>query len=145
MSLPFDGSVVVYQVGGSGIRRSPGDIWWFPATEPQTAAALIATPADETGPAISPDGSLLAYTSDESGQKEIYLQPFPQGSRSRVSTRGGESPVWSRGGDELYYVQDATLMAVAVGPGGRELGSPVSLFSGAAVSSPTSTRSSRSS
>jgi serine/threonine-protein kinase len=58
----------------------------------------------EWGPAFSPDGRWVAYTSDEEGQYEIYVKPYPQtGQRWRISTEGGEEPVWSPTRDEIYY------------------------------------------
>ena len=50
---------------------------------------------DELSPRISPDGRWMAYTSDESGQAQIYVRPFPEvdsGGRWQVSTNGGNSP-----------------------------------------------------
>jgi len=136
-SMPRDGSVVVYQVGGSRLRKGPGDIWCFPIGHPDEAAPLIATPADEVQPAVSPDGQLLAYSSDESQRYEVYLRPLAgDGKRLRVSAQGGVSPFWALDGSELYYIEDATLIAVRVGPDGKSLGSPERLFSGTDVSSP---------
>jgi Tol biopolymer transport system component len=55
---------------------------------------------------FSPDGQWLAYQSDESGGVEVYVQPYPgPGPRQQVSIDGGESPVWSRDGRELFYQQ----------------------------------------
>jgi hypothetical protein len=88
-------------------------------------------------PAVSPDGKLLAYTSDDSGRMEIYLQPLSgAGARIRVSAQGGELPIWSRTGRELYYIEESTLVAVGVGPDGKSLSAPDRLFSGSDVSSP---------
>ena len=69
-----------------------------------TLKPLLTTPFTNTTPALSPDGRWLAYASDESGQAEVYVQPFPsmQG-RTQVSAGGGSEPVWSRNGRELYY------------------------------------------
>ena len=64
-----------------------------------TLEPLIQTPFGESRPAVSPDGQWLAYTSNESGQYEIYVQPFPAlDSKSQISTTGGTSPVWGRRG-----------------------------------------------
>ena len=73
-------------------------------------ALLIHTPASELNAEISPDGRWLAYESDESGQREIYVRPFPQvdGSRSRVSNGGGTRPLWGRNGKELFYMTPET-------------------------------------
>jgi hypothetical protein len=70
-------------------------------------------------PHWSPDGSLIAYISDESGQFEIYVQAFPgPGGKWQISTRGGFQPTWRADGRELYYVAtDGRLMAVSISPG----------------------------
>jgi Tol biopolymer transport system component len=66
---------------------------------------LRATPNEESFPEISPDGRWLAYVSDESGQREVYLQSFPEEtSRRQVSTDGGTDPAWSADGRELFYI-----------------------------------------
>lgn len=81
------------------------------------AIPLVATKFSELAPAISPDGRWLAYSSNESGQYEVYVVPFPNTAAARwaVSTRGGTEPLWSHSGKELFY-RDASgnLMAVAV-------------------------------
>jgi len=56
-------------------------------------------------PVFSPDGRWLAYQSDESGNNEVYVRPFPgPGGKWQISTGGGESPKWSRNGKEFFYV-----------------------------------------
>src|SRR5262249_8590001 len=56
-----------------------------------------------------------AYTSTESGLTEVYVQAFPgPGGKWQISTGGGEFPVWSRNGRELYYYQGTRLMAVPI-------------------------------
>ena len=76
---------------------------------------LLAAPTyHESNPSLSPDGRWLAYGSDESGRREVYLRPFPDldSRRRTISTSGGMEPIWSRDGRELFYVargQDATL------------------------------------
>ena len=68
------------------------------------ARAVVATNADESNPAVSPDGRWLAYTSDAPGRSEIYVTPFPNGgAKLQVSADGGRSPVWSRDGRELFF------------------------------------------
>jgi serine/threonine-protein kinase len=71
---------------------------------------------NEKLPAISPDGRWVAYQSTESGEMEIYVRPFPEVSagRSQVSVGGGFAPLWSRNGQEIYYRNDRSLMAVGV-------------------------------
>jgi serine/threonine-protein kinase len=66
---------------------------------------LVASPAREVDPALSPDGKWLAYSSDESGTFEVYVRPFPNvaAARWQVSTAGGEAPLWSHGGKEIFF------------------------------------------
>jgi serine/threonine-protein kinase len=72
-----------------------------------------ATSADETAARVSPDGRWVAYTSDESGRSEVYLDSYPRpGRRISVSWNGGAHPVWRADGRELYYWNDGTLVAV---------------------------------
>jgi serine/threonine-protein kinase len=66
----------------------------------------------------SPDGRWVAYGSEESGQPEIYVRPFPgPGGRWQISTEGGVQPVWARNGRELFYRNGDKMMAVAVETG----------------------------
>jgi serine/threonine-protein kinase len=67
-------------------------------------------------PRISPDGQWIAYQSDETGDGEIYVRPFPEVNKGRwqVSANGGTSPLWSRNGRELFYWTDDALMVVPV-------------------------------
>lgn len=77
--------------------------------------SYVATPANERSPAFSPDGTLIAYVSDESGRDEVYVEAFPERSpRKPVSTEGGIQPVWSPEGGELFYRQGQRMMAVKV-------------------------------
>ena len=69
-------------------------------------------------PRLSPDGRYIAYASNESGQDEIYVQPFPErGRRATVSNNSGQQPRWSPDGRELFYVEGTTLTAVSVDTG----------------------------
>ena len=92
-----------------------------------------ATDADETAARVSPDGRWVAYTSDESGRVEVYLDSYPRpGRRIAVSWNGGAHPVWRGDGRELYYWNDGALMAVqlgaAVGDGTPAVGARSVLF-----------------
>ncbi|MCP4263667.1 MAG: protein kinase [Planctomycetes bacterium] len=63
----------------------------------------------------SPGGQWVAYSSDESGRWEIYVEPYPgPGSKVPVSTEGGQQPMWSRNGKELFYRKGNKMMAAAV-------------------------------
>jgi serine/threonine-protein kinase len=70
----------------------------------RTVRSIADGPGSEGHPRISPDGRWLAYTSDESGQFEVYVRPFPDGAgRWPVSSTGGAWPLWSPIGNSLYY------------------------------------------
>jgi serine/threonine-protein kinase len=80
---------------------------------------LVRTPTNEQNAEIAPDGRWIAYQSDESGQYEIYVRPFPtiDGGRWQISTTGGTRPLWAHSGQELFYLStDGSLMRVAVEP-----------------------------
>ena len=86
---------------------------------------------NELQAAVSPGGRWMAYTSDQSGRYEIYVQDFPAGTqRTVVSTVGGMQPQWRSDGRELYYIQpDGSLMQVAVKAGERfEFAAATALF-----------------
>ena len=83
-------------------------------------------------PRVSPDGGFIAYVSDMSGQNEVYVVPLPEADRRlTISADGGESPVWSRDGRELFYVSEDRLMTVAIETAdGFRAGTPQELFRG---------------
>ena len=91
------------------------DILIAPSDSPKALRPFLATPANERMPRISPDGRLLAYTSDESGRDEVYVRPIPgPGGRIQVSTNGGQDPAWSPGGRELFYRSPSHVMAATI-------------------------------
>jgi eukaryotic-like serine/threonine-protein kinase len=95
---------------------------------------LVQTTFAETAAEISPDGRWIAYHSNESGQNEVYVRPFPKvdGGRWLISTGGGSRPAWSRSGRELFYLAlDGAMMAVPVQTTSTfKPGNPSRLFSG---------------
>jgi Tol biopolymer transport system component/predicted Ser/Thr protein kinase len=94
-------------------------------------APFLTSEFEETTPQFSPDERFVAYTSDESGRREVYIQAFPEGgSKRQVSVNGGTQPRWRADGKELYYVEGERLMAVPVSLGpALTVGSPKELFS----------------
>jgi len=98
-----------------------------------TAVPLVASPAyQEIGPSLSPDGNWLAYASNESGRYEVYVRPYPNvnAGRWQLSQAGGLTPVWSRNGRELFYLDGAgMLVSAAVLPNATfKLGTQTPLF-----------------
>jgi Tol biopolymer transport system component len=81
------------------------DIWALSLDAEPTAHPILAEGYNEVSPAISPDGRWIAYSSNESGQFEVYVRPFPNVDDGKwlISTRGGEGPIWAPDGRELYY------------------------------------------
>jgi len=92
------------------------DIMAMPIGAPQTTRPLLQTRFSETYPAVSPDGRWLAYTSDELGREEVYVQPYTgEGETIRVSADGGSNPLWSRDGCRLFfYSSSADLGTLSV-------------------------------
>jgi Tol biopolymer transport system component len=87
----------------------------------------------EFQPKISPDGKWVAYTSSESGQVEICTRPFPDLDKGKwqVSTSGGDTPLWSPDGRELFYRNGNAVMGVPVETDpGFKVGKPATLFQG---------------
>ncbi len=106
-----DGRFLLYREFSSASR---GDLKLLPLSGDRTPRDFIATSSDEDQGAISPDGRRVAYVSDESGRKEIFVAKFADPTqRRRVSSEGGIQPRWSRDGRELFYVDGRTMMAVA--------------------------------
>ena len=78
------------------------------------ATMLLDESFNELQPAVSPDGRWLAYTSDESGRFEVFVQSFPElRGKKQVSSGGGREPVWKRDGTELFYREGDKMMSVA--------------------------------
>jgi serine/threonine protein kinase/Tol biopolymer transport system component len=114
------------------------DLWALPLDGDRKPFPVVQTNYDEGWGQFSPDGKWIAFQSNESGQSEIYVQPFsgPEGKvggRRQISTNGGAFVRWRRDGKELFYVApDHRLMAVPIrlGPDRHALESdaPIPLF-----------------
>jgi eukaryotic-like serine/threonine-protein kinase len=106
--------IVVVQLAN---QKTRSDILRFPPDEKAKPQAVVQTQASEgdAGAAVSPDGRWLAYVSDVTGGREIWVQPYPgPGAPTRVSPNGGAEPVWARDGRELFYIEGTKLMSVVV-------------------------------
>ncbi len=93
---------------------------------------LLATPMAELEPSLSPDERFMAYVSDESGRREVYIRALSGAAqRVQVSSEGGDEPVWSPQGSELFYRRGDQLIAVPVSTASSvTLGKPAALFEG---------------
>jgi serine/threonine protein kinase/Tol biopolymer transport system component len=91
-----------------------GDIYVFDGLR-RSARSFAQTKFNEGSPRFSPDGRWISYSSDESGQSEIYVQEYPgPGPKIQVSTDGGTDAVWKPNGGELYYRTGDRMMVVSV-------------------------------
>jgi Tol biopolymer transport system component len=108
------------------------NLWVLPLDGDRKPFVFLQTNFQEHRGQFSPDGRFVAYVSNEPGQNEIFVRPFPASdSRWQISSGGGIQPRWSHDGKEIYYVApDGKLMAttVVVKSGAIEPGTPKELF-----------------
>ena len=96
-----------------------------------SAKPLLSTDFNESSGRVSPDGKWIAYLSEESGRREIYVQPFPNlGEKIQISTNGGEQPVWSRDGHRLFFRTETAFMSARIESSGGAIQAsvPAALF-----------------
>jgi serine/threonine-protein kinase len=119
-----DGRALIYY--GQGPNTGT-DVFLF-ERESRRVRPVLDSVHQERSPALSPDGRWLAFSSDESGRFEIYVQAFPSSrGRVRVSRGGGTEPRWARHGGELFFRQGNTMMA-ARRESDERFAPPVALF-----------------
>jgi len=96
--------------------KTQWDLWMLPLDGDRKPIPLLTTPFNEYQADLSSDGNWLAYVSDETGEPEVYVQPFPpNGSKWQISTAGGTQPKWRRDARELFFLDSgAALMSAAV-------------------------------
>jgi eukaryotic-like serine/threonine-protein kinase len=126
-----DGRYILFQKGGSGSARLQA-IWALPLFGDRKPFLYLQSQFGVGEGALSPDGRLVAYVSNESGNGEVYLSPFPGGgSKWQVSQGGGAGPQWSRNGGALYYAAPGgKILEASVKESGSavEIGAPRELF-----------------
>ena len=112
-----DGRWLIFRTDNNDPGR--GDILVLDTAD-SNVVELLATPAEESSPMLSPDQRWLAYVSDESGRHEVYVRPFPNVDESRwlVSRSGGSEPMWAHSGRELFYRNgNDEMVSVEILPG----------------------------
>jgi serine/threonine protein kinase len=112
VSFSPDGKFLAFDQKNPETRE---DAWVLPLEGDTKPRQIAQTKFGEGSMKFSPDGRWVAYSSDESGKPEIYVQAFPgPGRKEQISTGGGTDPVWRRSGGELYYRADDKMMAVSL-------------------------------
>ncbi len=133
--MPIDGSVEAEQLKASENRQFPtswssnglvayvelaggvraSDILVLPFEGEREPEKVLSTRYEERNAIFSPSGRWMAFTSNRSGQTEVYVKPYPgQGGIVPISTDGGLEPVWARSGKELFYRSGDQMMVVSV-------------------------------
>jgi len=107
------------------------DLWVLPLSGDKTPEIFLQTPANEDNAVFSPDGHWIAYDSDESGSREVYVKAFPRDSSGyrMVSRSGGWQPMW-QGDNQLFFLSlNGTLMSASISTAKDfEAGVPKTLF-----------------
>jgi Tol biopolymer transport system component len=114
-----DGTRVVFSEVAAAAATSL-DVMMLTLDKDHRVQPLVQTQFTEQGGEISPDGRWLAYQSNDSGQSQIFVRPFPAVNTGhwQVSAGGGTEPLWARNGQELFYLApNNALMSVRVGRG----------------------------
>jgi len=107
-----DGKILVFTKWD---EETGGDIWFLRLEGDREPEVFLQTPSNEAAARFSPDGRWLAYLSTESGQREVFVRPFPSGDRKwQISTGNSSYARWSPDGKELFYLQDKSMMVVAI-------------------------------
>jgi len=112
-SITPDGHTLAFvrQTAESGVA----DIYTMSLDGDLAPHVAVKTPGYDGGAQFSPDGRWMAYVSNESGQFEVYVQPYPGPDREHpVSTNGGTHPKWNRNGRELFYRNGNSMMVADV-------------------------------
>jgi serine/threonine protein kinase/Tol biopolymer transport system component len=136
-----DGRLLLYLRNSNDLSsKARLDLGVLPMTGDRKPVAFLSTPFQEGRGQFSPDSKWVAYTSDESGANEVYVQSFPAGGgKWQVSSKGGDWVRWRRDGQEIFYIAgDRKLMSVAVQAmsGSLKFGTPRALFTIPFVSPP---------
>ena len=130
-----DGRYVLYTFRGTFPATS--DIWALPLFGDRKPFPVIQTRFRESLGVLSPDGRWIAYMTDETGQTNVYVQPFLRaGAKYRISSNFGRSPHWRADGKELFYIDaEGVMTAVPINASDAfEAGRPKPLFQAGIVS-----------
>ena len=119
-NFPFswspDGRYIIFVRRGVKTRM---DMYALSMNGERKETLLLNSAFDEQGPQLSPDGKWLAYSAEDTGKHEVYVQSFKDGKlgadRKIISTTGGNMPVWRKDGTELFFIAaDGQMMVSSV-------------------------------
>ena len=113
-------------------EHPPFDIGLFTADGGKWSP-LLQSEAAEVNPVISPAGDWIAYSSNQTGRFEVYIERFPElGARQMASKDGGIEPIWAPNGKEIFYrsVDGLKMLSVAFDPQSGVHGDPATVFEG---------------
>ena len=104
-----DGALLLYSTDHDPAMRY--DLWILPLAVEAKPYPFVRSPYNEFGGRFSPDGTRVAYVSNESGRNQVHVRPFPgPGPALQVSQSSGSFPRWSRDGRSLLYISDGKLL-----------------------------------
>ncbi|MBV8817013.1 MAG: serine/threonine-protein kinase [Acidobacteriaceae bacterium] len=111
-----DGKFLLFTMGKAGSGEN--DLWVLPMTGERKPYPFVQARYDVSGARFSPDGKVVAYTSNETGKSEVYVQSFPNANAGKwqISVEGGTTPRWRADGRELFYRTGNNINAVNITP-----------------------------
>jgi serine/threonine protein kinase/Tol biopolymer transport system component len=108
-----DGQFILFE---NWAPKAKGAIWLLTLSSKETKPLLQSSAFNQGQAHFSPDGKFIAYTSDESGRAEVYVQRFPLSSdKWQISSGGGLQPLWRGEGKELFFLtEEKKVMSVDI-------------------------------
>jgi Tol biopolymer transport system component len=124
-----DGRFILYRDMDANTKA---DLWVLPLTGDRTPQPVLRTEFNEQQGRFSPDGRWIAYISDESGRRQVFVQPFPvSGTKYQMSTQDSAQPRWRADGKELFFLSEDRMVSVELSvpkDGSLRAGLPKTLF-----------------
>jgi len=112
-SITADGTHILYHAGDAAMRDL--DVWMLSLADGGRDRPIVDAQGIQHHPAVSPDGRHLAYVSNESGRREVYLTDLPDATGARqVSGDGGWAPAWSRDGRHVVFLREVGNLVAAM-------------------------------
>ncbi|MEO6235875.1 MAG: protein kinase [Vicinamibacterales bacterium] len=128
LGFASDGRTLLYRVPRGS---AAGELWLLPIGGANQPRPFMPGNTSQVPAAVSPDGRWVAYVSEESSRREVYVTSFPGANgKWQVSTGGGDNPIWRTDGKELFFSSEDRLMAVDIAVVGTQFdtAAPRALF-----------------